>query len=360
MRVGVNRRPGLTSRRTSRKPSGGAAPPAAPAITSLSATSGERWFASQTLTITGTDFDGSTATASFGSTSGITGTGSSGSMTITIPASELWETGTKNVTVTVGAQTSSAATYTVNQPTGLLQDLRADRGITLNGSTVSAWASQDGSADTARNVSQATGSKQPAYNSSDSAYNNKPTLTFSQSSATILSGSQFSGAPYNQTTVLAVAGWTTTGSNTPTERNGTLLDVHTNDATKLWYISRTGSQNYATTTVSTAVNLTVALATRNVETPSVLIHYAGATGGIGTQATGKIYIRSTTTSASGNLSATYNGFFGTSIGGTPRTTNFANMKLAEFLIFNKELSATELTRITDYFSSRYGSGVMTP
>lgn len=51
--------------------------------------------------------------------------------------------------------------------------LRGDLGVTLNGSNVSAWADQSGNGN---HVTQATGAKQPTFVAS--GINNKPTLTF--------------------------------------------------------------------------------------------------------------------------------------------------------------------------------------
>lgn len=51
--------------------------------------------------------------------------------------------------------------------------LRADRGITLNGSNVSAWADQSGGGN---NVSQGTAGNQPAFNSSNGSFNSKPSV----------------------------------------------------------------------------------------------------------------------------------------------------------------------------------------
>jgi hypothetical protein len=55
---------------------------------------------------------------------------------------------------------------------------RADLGVTLNGSTVSAWADQSGSGDSNRNLAQATAGNQPTYVAADSTFNGQPTLSF--------------------------------------------------------------------------------------------------------------------------------------------------------------------------------------
>ena len=61
--------------------------------------------------------------------------------------------------------------------------LRADKGITLNGSTVSAWADQSGNG---RHATQGAGSKQPAYVASTSGLNGQPSMLFSTAAATYL------------------------------------------------------------------------------------------------------------------------------------------------------------------------------
>lgn len=86
--------------------------------------------------------------------------------------------------------------------------LEADpsQGITL-GTGVSQWVAKQGSFTGA----QATGSKQPAYTAADSAYNNKPTLSFTAAASQELEGS----APNlgNQWTIFVVGESTSTGGS---------------------------------------------------------------------------------------------------------------------------------------------------
>lgn len=60
---------------------------------------------------------------------------------------------------------------------GVAHWYRADQGITLNAGNVAQWNDLVGSA----HLVQATGANQPAYNATDAAYNNQPTI---QASAT--------------------------------------------------------------------------------------------------------------------------------------------------------------------------------
>jgi hypothetical protein len=59
--------------------------------------------------------------------------------------------------------------------------LKADTGITLNGSTVAAWADQSGNG---LNLAQATGAKQPTYNAT--GLNSRPAVSFVPASDTFL------------------------------------------------------------------------------------------------------------------------------------------------------------------------------
>jgi hypothetical protein len=78
--------------------------------------------------------------------------------------------------------------FNPTQISTLLAWYRSDLGITLNGSTVSGWADQSGNG---HNVTQATGTKQPTYATSDASYNGYPSLTFVQASSQNLASSTF-------------------------------------------------------------------------------------------------------------------------------------------------------------------------
>jgi len=76
--------------------------------------------------------------------------------------------------------------FPVFKPTDISNNvlwLKADRGITLNGSDVSDWADQSSEGNDASN---STASEQPAYSSSDSSLGNKPSVQFVGSTENLL------------------------------------------------------------------------------------------------------------------------------------------------------------------------------
>lgn len=62
--------------------------------------------------------------------------------------------------------------------TGLLAWYRADLGVTLNGSTVSAWADQSGTGDANKDATQATPANQPTFVASHANFNSRAVLSF--------------------------------------------------------------------------------------------------------------------------------------------------------------------------------------
>lgn len=77
---------------------------------------------------------------------------------------------------------SSGAPFTPASISGIVAWFRADLGITLNGSNISAWADQSGNGN---NLSQGTAAKQPPQPATNASYNNQ--LVFSTNATTFLS-----------------------------------------------------------------------------------------------------------------------------------------------------------------------------
>jgi hypothetical protein len=122
----------------------------------------------------------------------------------------------------------------------LLAWYRADLGITLNGSNVSAWADQSGTGDANKNAIQNTGAHQPAFNASNASYNNSPTVTFT-SSQDLTTGTWASSlvAPYT----IFVAGHTNDGtrSNCHVGSNAGVMTIYSAASSDVEAYSDSGS-----------------------------------------------------------------------------------------------------------------------
>ena len=71
-----------------------------------------------------------------------------------------------------------------SQLSGVAHWYKADRGVTLNSTTVSQWNDQVGTA----HVSQGTGANQPTFNATDAGYANQPTVQSTATSQFLVSG----------------------------------------------------------------------------------------------------------------------------------------------------------------------------
>lgn len=96
--------------------------------------------------------------------------------------------------------------FSPSQLTTLFGWYRADLGVTLNGSTVSAWADQSG---LGNHLSQTVGAQQPVFNVTDSEFNNLPSITFDNANSTYLKTT--SGIALSTFTIFMVCRMTTNG-----------------------------------------------------------------------------------------------------------------------------------------------------
>ena len=215
--------------------------------------------------------------------------------------------------------------------------LRADLGVTLNGSTVSAWANQ-GTA--GGSCSQGTGAAQPTYAASGFGARSRPYLQFDGTgdyldAALALAGTQW-------TVVAAVAYRSLVNSCTiGSFSNGVNADWN-NTATAV--ISHVFAGNLE---LLAAGSVRATKAAPGTSTPVVLT--VGATGSAGVL---RINGAAGTPAAySSSLNATLVRLGARAV---PGASNFTAIDLAEFAIFNRALTAAEVAFVERGFGAHYG------
>ncbi len=213
--------------------------------------------------------------------------------------------------------------------------LRADKGITLNGATVSEWADQSVAN---RNATQGTAGNQPTYNSSSDSMNFNPTLSFDGTTDNLA--------------------WTTTGMPTGTNSR-THFGVGTVNSTVDGYKYMYG---YGTHVAGQSSMLGKNL-TNHVTLGVGLIDHIVANVWINTTQPNLVYGDYNGTQARG-------AFNGGSITGTVRawntiitagrvgsnaaTTEFWNGRISECISYSSLLTAAQLQRVNTYLAIKYG------
>jgi len=208
---------------------------------------------------------------------------------------------------------------------------RADLGVTI-ATGVSAWADQSGSGDANKNVAQATGSKQPTRNTSDAAYNLKPTLSFASAALQNLASGAWAVAPPKPCTVFFV------GNDDGSATNQAAIDdlasygmlLETNEGAAVGFDIYAGAQ----------LNSGVARSA----SPRVY-------GAIFNGATSQTFVSANTASATGAAGTA--GATGITLGSTHNNASYWNGKLAEIAVYNRVISASEISQLNAYLGTRY-------
>lgn len=226
--------------------------------------------------------------------------------------------------------------FSPSQLTTLFGWYRADLGVTLNGSTVSAWADQSG---LGNHLSQTVGAQQPVFNVTDSEFNNLPSITFNNTNSTYLKTT--SGIALSTFTIFMVCKATTNGYFfSHLASSGEYCYTNTTPA---YYVkrsspfNRTASKGLSTSLVSAAPK-------------SFRFEYEG------TYANMLIYSNnSPVTLTDGSISdpGTSNGFVISFKIFSDGVSDFTSGKIAEMIICKPNCTTQEKTDVENYLKTRY-------
>ena len=225
-----------------------------------------------------------------------------------------------------GRGASSGIVWTPRAITGLKLWLRADLGVTI-GTGVSAWADQSGNGN---NVTQGTGSKQPTFNATDAAFNNKTTLSFAAASAQCLQGTfgVSVAVPYT----LFIVG------SVDRAYARSWFDGSTVGGRAEAYTDGVSDKMYAGTAFISAADVSTS--------PRVMTYEMNG-------ASSNIYISSNTSAVTGDPGS--NTLAGATIGAAfDQLSDALNGKLAEVVLYGALLNATQQAQVRAYLGSRYG------
>jgi hypothetical protein len=217
--------------------------------------------------------------------------------------------------------------------------LRADLGLQFNGTSISGWNDQSG---LGNNLAQGTAANQPGWTATGGPPNNLgPCLTFASSGPQFLLGSGGTNVPASATscTIFSVAQWTVLGTNS-----------------RVLYKLGTGSTGFNLATDSNS--------NRNIIVDGV----SGEPDGVATAAqweawtvTGSaaplqtLRFNGTAETLSPNNSSPFTVSGGHSVGAyTSAGTASSAMdgRCSEIIVYNRVLSATEITRVEGYIRGR--------
>lgn len=224
------------------------------------------------------------------------------------------------------------ATFTPKLLTGLTAWYRSDLGITLNGSNVSSWEDQSGNGFT---LAQGTASKQPAYTASSSVFNNRQCLRGDGVDDVLVCLSNV--WPTTNLTVFAVLA-TVSGGNTGEYFSN--LQGGGNAALHLYGTSETAIARLATgpsKTLPLRTKATIAYTVSGSGAPSVENMYLNG-GSVAT-------VSGVAPAISNRALYVFDG---------DSTTRFPRKyDLAELIICNGVISATELDLLSNYVTGLY-------
>jgi hypothetical protein len=227
----------------------------------------------------------------------------------------------------------------------LLLWLRADNGVTASSGLVSSWTDQSGNSLTA---TQSVTADKPTLTASTINHSVLPTVSFNGTSTYLSSPTGFAGlnTGYSAFIVCKPANGTSTGdlcSMGNASNSDAIIPQIINTNAKLFV--------YNGATASSVVTTTTPISSSNYQLLEETVQ-PGATNSLGTIfVNGAQAIQSTTLNNPNNISRTSN-----LIGAGSGPASWFNGGIAEILIYNTALSASQRAALESYVLSKYGVG----
>jgi hypothetical protein len=257
-----------------------------------------------------------------------------------VPIADVVDAAPPDVIVDTGPD----ASFTPSDLGGLVLWLRSDRGLNISGGKFASWSDQSTNGNDAK---QTVAANQPVYNTTAPSLNNQPTLSFTASASTFLRIADNASLQPSNLSAALVARYT--AQNPYQALISRTTSGNWNDG---WALSNGPVANYGQ----------VEFWTTNLNTNSLGIQPIGTWHlWLGTYdgAAVTLYIdgtKETPSSATGGITYppatdTLIGAYWGAASATP--SGFANIDLAEVIVYGRGLSATEVAEIHAYAMARY-------
>lgn len=211
---------------------------------------------------------------------------------------------------------------------------RSDLGISLNGSTVSAWADQSGNG---KDLTQTVALKQPVYNSTDAQYNNYPSLAFNAVNQTVLGNTAFAWSTF---TLFMVCKVTTNGYFYSRGFSPNLDYAYSNGAPEI-FVRRSGPLTSSYSFTSSQVSTTPKTYRHEYRGTNATHRFLANGSVVGTN-TGSTQDPGTASTGAGALK-----LFGDFI------SDYSTGTISELIVFTPYISDSDAVLIEGYLQSRY-------
>jgi hypothetical protein len=236
---------------------------------------------------------------------------------------------------------TTLTTFLPTNVPGLELWLRSDKGVTLSGSMVTGWADQSGTGDTNKNMVGGGGSANPTYNTSDSSYNNYPSINFADASSQFMNSGTWTTSIAQPYTIFVV------GNDDGTSGAGAEVFVGGATVTNPWFYNNAGLYSLlAGGTDFTSISAT--------GIPEV---FRGEYNG----SSSTLSVSKTTPNTSGTVGA---GSIGAGTSGVwlgtdeqYESSHFLNGKIVEVIVYNSILSSSNVALVQNYLSARYAIAI---